>query len=406
MPWPNPEKFFGKDACNLCGECLHQCEFLRLSHKEARQEMVRLVKGKETKYVLQKCRSCGRCNDYCPRHMDVLTLIVTRQFEKHQKKGIPVKCLFALPLVDNNIWTSTYKYLPEEEKALLESWSDVPAKKEVIYAGCAARLFPYLLDSRLFKNTGIMGSLGFCGGGMHYQAGLLNVVEFLSGNIAKKLQNSDIRKFVMVCPSCNFMFRRIMPDYLDIKFDFKMQSIPEWLWENIETGKIKISRKIGKKVAVQEACHAKAGNQLSAVKKILDAIGAEIITMENNSAEVDCCGMGAVAIHFDPYTMLANGINQWKKAKKAGADIMLTYCPGCLLVLAGAKKFYPGRMDIYHVIELVQLAMGETPAHRHRRMASRSIKGMVIKGFPRMFSGKRLLPEAVLEQVRSNINRL
>ncbi len=406
MGWPDPEKFIGKNACVVCGECLQRCEFLRLSAKEAKQEIVRLVKGKETRYVLQHCRSCGRCNAYCPQRMDIFTLIVMRQYEKHQQKGLPRKCLFPLPLVTNSVWTATSSYLSPTEKAALATWSKLPQGKDVLYPGCAARLFPYLLDSSLFANLDIMGSLGFCGGGMHYQAGLLNVVEFLGKRIENTLQNLDIQKFVMICPSCNFMFRTIMPNYLDARFDFSMQSMVEWLWENIDNETIPIRQKVRKTAVVQEACHGKAAGQFPVVKNILDAIGVEIVAIEKSDTAINCCGMGDISIFFNPFRMIAHGVKHWRRFGKSRADLLLTYCPGCLLILAGTKMFYPTAMDIYHLIELVQLAAGEVPAHHHRRMAVRTFKGMTFKGLPQMLSTKRLTPREVLGQVRASLSRL
>lgn len=398
--WPDPGDFCGKDACNVCGECLSRCEFLNLPIKEAKLEIIRLVKGKETEYVLQKCRSCGSCNAFCPRGCDVWTLIITRQYESYKKEGISVKRTFALPNQPKSIWTSMYEGLPDDEKENIRLWSNLPKSDEVVYSGCAALLFSYLLKTKLFDNVDIMGSEEFCDGGMYYQIGLLNVFEFFAKRVEeifKCLKN--IKRLITFCPSCDHMFRHILPQYLGVNFDFEVQSITEWLWGRIEKGKIEIKSKLNKTVAIQDACHAKVGNQPDVARKILEAIGVEVIEMERSKEDALCCGMGDVSIRFDPMRMLVSGIGQWSKAKKTKADIFLTYCPGCLLILAGMKKFYPTRMPLYHIVELVQLATGEEPLHRHDKMATRAVKALILKGIPQLFSPKKLSPEEVMNRL-------
>lgn len=400
MAWPDPSKFVGKDACIVCGECLSRCEVLQLPTQAAKLEIIRLVKGKETEHVLQRCRSCGSCNAFCPRGCDVWTLIMTRQYEKIRKEGIAVRRTFALPNQPNTIWTSMYKGLPPDEKQNIRLWSELPKSQEVLYSGCAVLLFPYLLRTKLFDGIDIMGSEEFCEGGMYYQIGLLNLVEFFAERVEKTLRGlPNIRKLITLCPSCDQMFKHILPEYLGINFDFEVQSITQWLWEGIASGKIEIKSKLNKTATIQDGCHAKSADQPDFVRKILEAIGVRVIEMERYREDALCCGMGDISIRFDPWRMLLSSIGQWRMAKKTHADIFLTYCPGCLLILSGAKKLYPSRMPLYHILELVQQACGEEPLHRHSKLATRGLKGLILKGIPQFLSPRKLSPEEVMNRL-------
>ncbi len=49
------------------------------------------------------------------------------------------------------------------------------------------------------------------------------------------------------------------------------------------------------------------------------------------------------------------------EAKAAGAELIVVSCTGCL---SPSKKAAEQNIDVYHIIELAQLAIGEEPPHR------------------------------------------
>ena len=59
---------FRDDLCDLCGLCLHLCPVLQLPIQEAKEEIKKLIDGKESETVLYKCNTCLSCNLYCPHN--------------------------------------------------------------------------------------------------------------------------------------------------------------------------------------------------------------------------------------------------------------------------------------------------------------------------------------------------
>ncbi len=60
----------------------------------------------------------------------------------------------------------------------------------------------------------------------------------------------------------------------------------------------------------------------------------------------------------------------------------------CQLYLSVARKLYPMAPPVYHILDLIQMAIGEQPALRHPERASQMIRYMTFS-LPRMVSPGR-----------------
>ena len=90
-----------------------------------------------------------------------------------------------------------------------------------------------------------------------------------------------------------------------------------------------------------------------------------------------------------PLAVLNRGVrgNQWDTpiALQAPMLVVGTFCQLYLLV---ARKLYPTAPPVYHVLDLIQMAIGEQPALRHPERASQMIRYMTFS-LPRMVSPRR-----------------
>ncbi|MBN1636169.1 MAG: hypothetical protein JW920_06620, partial [Deltaproteobacteria bacterium] len=72
------------------------------------------------------------------------------------------------------------------------------------------------------------------------------------------------------------------------------------------------------------------------------------------------------------------------------AQALATYCAGCMQMLAVGQIYYPlGWMPVYHILELVQLAIGEKPQRLYRKRAWQMLAGTLRNQLPDMASRKR-----------------
>lgn len=388
---------FNEEECDLCGLCLQKCPALELSPEEAEKEMRSLINGEETDYVLDNCNTCFSCNAICPNDCDPYSLILSRWFERYKKEGLPEHMSFMLPFESPSFFTLSKEMLPQDEKETVKVWekraNNISDFDEIFFASCNTRLIPYITFTDLLEDIPIVGSQNMCCGEVYYRMGIWDVAEKNAERLKRKYQGLD--RMVTMCPACYNMFKNEFPSQYDVNFDFEMEHLLEYLWERIEKGQIELGEWSDKTVTVHDSCHAKVlgDDFMEMPRKILDEVGAEIIEMEHNKKTGLCCGIGGGAPSHSVLDLMEATMERWTEARKTGADCLIVYCNTCLLLLSIMKKLTLSRMPIYHILEIIQLATGEEPAHRHSQRAGQAIKGTVLKGLPKIFSRGKFWPD-------------
>jgi hypothetical protein len=76
-----------------------------------------------------------------------------------------------------------------------------------------------------------------------------------------------------------------------------------------------------------------------------------------------CCGFGAGASWVKnmsmPFDIISEGIKKFKEAEETGAKALISYCGGCLYLLWATRELLGSKINLYHIIEVVRMAMGE-----------------------------------------------
>ena len=132
-------------------------------------------------------------------------------------------------------------------------------------------------------------------------------------------------------------------------------------------------------------------------RKILERIGVTVKEMPRSKGQMVCCGIGAgfsIESGYHPYDLSKSTVKRVREAKKTGADIICGYCAGCLQMLSVGQMFYPGAPELYHLLELVQMAAGEEPKRRIKARAKLFLQGVLVNQAPSLLSRKRFFPEA------------
>jgi len=388
--------FFDLDSCDLCGECLRRCPVLGLSLKEAKLEIKRLVEGRKTKVTLRECTGCFSCNLYCPKGLTPYYLILFRWYERYKEKGLPGLIRLALPYQPPpNIWLSLHKMLPEDEKMLLKSWASPTISNlrsaEVLFLGCNQLLNPYIANTSLFNDLTPLGSRALCCGEPYFRLGLFDQVSQIARRLERYFKTLKIKRMVFFCPAGYNMFKNILPEKFGVRFDFEIKSLLEWLWERIEGGKIKIKKELSKTVTIQDSCHGKSlgPDFLKLSRKILNEIGMEVIEMEHKEEDALCCGLGGVVSRFSILDMVKTSLRRLKEAEKTKAQVFAPYCNGCLITFSLSSMLHSPKIPLFHLIELLQLATGEEPKHRHSLRAKQLLLASSQLLIPAVIAGKK-----------------
>lgn len=370
----NKYEFFDEGSCIECGICFRDCPVLKLPVKEAQKEIKRLIDGQETEYVSKKCVSCGYCNLLCPFDCLPSELILQRRYEKYKKIGLPsIYSFVATPLQPSpNLWTIMRERLPEDEKKTIQSWSKLSKSEEVLNPGCVVRsFFPYLTYSKLLQGLTIMMKDELCCGVFLYMTGLFDQAQQVAKRLEKQFKIMGIKRMIFLCDACYYAFKELYPKRFGIKFEFEPITLRDWLWERIESGKIEVKHRLNRKVTIQDGCHARlyGADHYDLTRKLLERLGAQIVEMEHSKENSLCCGIGPFVATQDITELMDTCTGTYKEAEETGADALVVNCTSCLWMLSMGKSISSGKMPIYHVLEMVQKAIGEEPVHRNMERA-------------------------------------
>jgi Fe-S oxidoreductase len=393
---------FVEEACDFCGLCFHNCPVLKLPIEKAKKEIKSLVESGYSKKVLTKCTSCMACNHYCPNDCHPHTLILTTWNERYLKNGLPKRAKFALPYHFPNLYSINIKNLTDDEKKLVEkweqNWKDPKGAETVLYTGCNSLIQPFLLDSKIFDNITIFGSPKLCCGEPLYRMGCLDAARTVAEYLKREFDKMGFKKMVVACLAGYHLFKYVFKQKYGIEFDFEIVSIIDWLWEQIETGKIQLTP-LNKTATIHDNCWPKASGDhfFDRVRDILKALEVEIIEPKHTRENALCCGIGAAAANYSLTYSFSSVRKRLAELNKTKADLILDYCGGCNWYLNIGRYLSFKRLPIYHLVELIQMSIGEKLKHRPHKTSRKILTSMLGKGIKGYLSFKHFHIDKILD---------
>ncbi len=388
------------ERCKLCGECLHQCPELELDLGRAKEEKAGINRGEISKSVSRSCTGCFNCDFYCPNQANPCETIVDYWWKGYQNQGLIARAKYFLPLERNNFRSYVLERLPEDEANLIAQWGSEGKCEQFIYPGCNVCAVPYLTMTELLPKIPIRGGLSWCCGEMIYRMGLYDLFEEQGEQMRNRFREMGAKEVLMMCTAGTVIFSRVLPEKFGINFEVKFKPLLQYLWEEMESGRIKVVRKLGLTATIQDSCYSKflGTEYLELPRKILERIGVTVKEMPRSKEKMVCCGIGAgfsFESGYHPYYLSKSTLKRVSEAKGTGAEVVCAYCAGCVQMLSVGKLFYPGAPEIYHLLELVQIAAGEEPKRRIRERAKLFFQGVLLNQAPTLLSRKRFFPELI-----------
>jgi Fe-S oxidoreductase len=385
---------FNRERCTLCGKCFEECPVMHLPPGKAKREMARLLEGETSGEVLRRCTSCHSCNIICPEKANPMALILELWHGMYEREGMPARALYFTPHHTPNFRTYVLERLPEDERALVKKWDDDSPCREIMYPGCNVITAPYLTMSKIFQGVEIRGSLDLCCGEMYYRTGHFDQLRMTAEKLTAHFRKMGVKKMLIPCTAGRNLFTNILPRF-GADFGFQVVHVLPWIYERLRSGDLKVVRPLRMTVTIHDSCHGKAfGDEYMDIpRRILELLGATVREQEYIRDHKLCCGIGGGFSHPSSYhplriTLAAN--RALKSSHRPKADAVAVYCAGCLQQLSVGQLINPLRnIPIYHIIELVQMAIGEEPKRRIRRRAMTLLTGVVRNQFLKVLSPKR-----------------
>jgi Fe-S oxidoreductase len=251
----------------------------------------------------------------------------------------------------------------------------------MFYAGCNLLLQPFLLDSPLYGDIPAFGGLDLCCGEPLYRMGCWDAARAAAVHVKEEFDRMGIERIIVTCLAGYHMFRHVYPSVFGVTLNCEVVAIEEWLHDRIARGEIAITP-LHKRVAIHDNCWPKASGDalFDKVRALLELLGVEVVEPAHTRETALCCGMCAGAARFKLRDILKAAKERIRELERTDADYVINYCGGCNWLFGVANRLSrpKARKPWYHLLELVQMAAGETPKHRTDRRARGIVSSMAL----------------------------
>ncbi len=392
-------KSFVKECCDYCGRCFAECPVLHLPLAEAQREIRTLVETGRAA-VLDRCTGCMACNTICPHDADPHTLIVNAWGERCRREGVPETARLVLPYQERNLHRVGWEAMPEDEQRLVRQWElnwrYRPDCDTMMFAGCNMLLLPFLLDSPLYDDIPIFGSLDLCCGEPFYRMGCWEAARAAAQNVQREFARMRLKRIIVPCLACYHLFSFVYPRILDVSLEVKVVSIEEWLCERIQKGILPVSP-LNKTVVLHDNCWPKASGEVlfDQVRTLLGLLGVTVMEPRHARENSLCCGMCAGAARFHLRDIVHTAEHLLRELEESPAEWAVEYCGGCTWLLSLINQALLSRYHKprYHVLELVQMAAGDTPKHPTDQRMRHVMMAIAPRLLGRYIQGGHFMPE-------------
>jgi len=374
-------------SCADCGRCSDQCPAHaagrplspRLLTTKARdycyrqypvfgrsQNGHRLIGGIYTEDEIWSCTTCGACEAECPLLVEHIDKIVDLRRGMVDDGNVPQSLQKPLKALESR--GNPYGKL-EKKRA---DWTKSCAVR-TIKAGDSGDAL-YFVDSitsyddriqsiarataRILthagENFGILGAAEKDSGHDVRRFGEETLFLALRDHNADAIRACDAKQIVASDPHA---FNALKHDYQDVP---PVEHISQVIARHLREGRITLSpMENGENVyAYHDPCYLGRHNAVyDAPRDVLDAIpGLRRVEMSRSRERSFCCGGGGLALFYEPKESERMGVKRVRMAAEAGANVIVTACPFCMVNIEDAIKVagMEGKMSAIDLTELVE----------------------------------------------------
>jgi Fe-S oxidoreductase len=328
------------------------------------------------------CTTCGACEQECPLGIEYIDKIVDLRRGMVDEGIVPQSLQKALGAIEKrgNPWGKMEKKRADWTK---EEGFEENCKVKILGKKESAEMLYFVdsitsYDDRMQDIARATARVLTCSG---IDFGILGKDENDSGHEVKRFgeemlfqdlkdKNTDailetgVTGIVTADPHS---FNALRKDYKDLP---PVEHISQVILKYVKSGKIRL-RNVddpGKIYAYHDPCYLGRHNGLyDCPREVIDAIGGiKRVDMEKSRDRSFCCGGGGLMLFYEPEEEQRMGVLRVKMAKEAGANVIVTACPFCLVNIEDAIKVagLEGEMEAIDLVELVDqhiIEEGSTP---------------------------------------------
>jgi len=371
-------------SCADCGRCADQCpanavgrplspRFLTTKARDysfrhypvlgSSNNGTALIGGIYSEEEIWSCTTCGACEAECPLLVEYIDKIVDLRRGMVDDGKVPQSLQKPLKSLE-----SRGNPFGKMEKKRAE-WAKGAAK---ILNGKLGAETLYFVDSvtsyddriqaigratsnilsHLGEDFGILGAAEKDSGHEARRFGEETLFMTLRDHNAEAIRASGVRRIVTADPHA---YNALKHDYRDMP---PVEHISQVMARGVKAGKLRFRpvENPDNVYAYHDPCYLGRHNQVyDDPREVLDAIpGLRRVEMKRSRDRSFCCGGGGLALFYEPQEEQRMGVRRVRMAAEAGANVMVTACPFCMVNVEDAIKVagMEGKMTAIDLAEL------------------------------------------------------
>ncbi len=338
-----------------------------------------LIGGIYSADEIWSCTTCGACEEECPLLVEYIDKIVDLRRGMIDEGNVPQTLQKPLKALESR--GNPYGKM-EKKRADWASGKELQqtCKVKILNGNsCADTL--YFVDSitsyddriqsigratakilnHVGENFGILGAAEKDSGHEVRRFGEETLYMALRDHNVAAIKESGVQRIVTADPHA---YNALKNDYKDVP---RVEHISQVIAREVKTGKIKFSPvRNGDVYTYHDPCYLGRHNQIyDDPRAVLDGIpGLKRVEMSRSRDRSFCCGGGGLTLFYEPKEEQRMGVKRVQMAAEAGANVIVTACPYCMVNLEDAIKVagLEGKMSAIDLAELVDKQMvSESP---------------------------------------------
>lgn len=191
------------------------------------------------------------------------------------------------------------------------------------------------------------------GNEMLFQMQALSNIEILNGYGIKKILTCDPHAY-----------NTFLNEYPDLGGKYEVIHHTKFLQDLINSGKLSLSQEFfsGQRLTYHDPCYlGRANGEYSAPRLIINTLASDFKEMKRNRSFALCCGAGGGQMFKEAEAGDKEVfIERTEEALESGADIIVTACPYCMVMMTDGLKYknLENSKKTYDIAELVALSLG------------------------------------------------
>jgi len=332
---------------------------------------VPLIGGIYTEDEIWSCTTCGACEQECPLGIEYIDKMVDLRRGMIDDGNVPQSLQKPLKALTTrgNPWGKMEKKRGDWAKA--REFADLCPVKSVEAGDTAETL--YFVDSitsyddrmqdiarataRVLAASGldfaILGKGEKDSGHEVRRFGEELLFQDLRDHNTEMIAASGARRIVTADPHA---YNALCTDYVDLP---PVEHVSQTIVRRLGQGALRLKpvQTMGKVYTYHDPCYLGRHNGLyDAPREALDAIpGLRRVEMLRSRDRSFCCGGGGLMLFYEPEEEQRMGVVRVKMAAEAGANVIVTACPFCLVNIEDAIKVagLEGQMEAMDLVELI-----------------------------------------------------